>query len=132
MSKAITKEDMALLKEAGEMFNETGCVPGIDGEQVPAERIVPDAKTYISETECFATGQGSPPPLDRRTSRRVIMLAAIPRSRSAAIRCSIHSMGPTRMCCAFAKQKLAASTIKWLKLALSRRKQGFESPRERQ
>ena len=39
MSKAITKEDMALLKEAGEMFNETGCVPGIDGEQVPAERI---------------------------------------------------------------------------------------------
>jgi hypothetical protein len=49
MSKAITKEDMALLKEAGEMFNETGCVPGIDGEQVPAERIVPDAKEYISE-----------------------------------------------------------------------------------
>jgi hypothetical protein len=34
---------MALLKEAGEIFNETGCVPGIDGEQVPAERIVPDA-----------------------------------------------------------------------------------------
>src|SRR5262249_47049168 len=44
------KEDMALLKEASEMFNETGCVPGIDGEQVPAERIVPDAKEYISET----------------------------------------------------------------------------------
>jgi hypothetical protein len=40
---------MALLKEAGEMFNETGCVPGIDGEQVPAERIVPDVKEYISE-----------------------------------------------------------------------------------
>jgi hypothetical protein len=51
MSKAIiTKDDMALLKEAGEMFNETGCVPGIDGEQVPAERIVPDVKEYISET----------------------------------------------------------------------------------
>ena len=50
MSKAITKECMALLKEASEMFNETGCVPGIDGEQVPAERIVPDAKEYISET----------------------------------------------------------------------------------
>jgi hypothetical protein len=51
MSKAIiTKDDMALLKEAGEMFNETGCVPGIDGEQVPAERIVPDAKEYISES----------------------------------------------------------------------------------
>src|SRR5262245_49199508 len=49
VSKAITKEDMALLEEAGEMFNETGCVPGIDGEQVPAERIVPDVKEYISE-----------------------------------------------------------------------------------
>jgi hypothetical protein len=41
---------MALLKEASEIFEETGCVPGIDGEQVPAERIVPDAKEYISET----------------------------------------------------------------------------------
>ena len=51
MSKAIiTKDDMALLKEASEMFDETGCVPGFDGEQVPAERIVPDAKEYISET----------------------------------------------------------------------------------
>jgi hypothetical protein len=50
MSKAITKDDMALLKEASEMFNETGCVPGIDGEQVPAGRIVPDVKEYISET----------------------------------------------------------------------------------
>ena len=49
MSRAITKENMALLKDAGEMFNETGCVPGIDGEQVPAERIVPDVKEYISE-----------------------------------------------------------------------------------
>jgi hypothetical protein len=41
---------MALLKEASEMFDETGCVPGIDGEEVPAERIVPDAREYISET----------------------------------------------------------------------------------
>ena len=41
---------MALLKEAGEMFNETGCVPGVDGEHVPAERIVPDVKEYILET----------------------------------------------------------------------------------
>ena len=49
MSKTITTERMALLKEASEMFDETGCVPGIDGE-VPAERIVPDAKAYISET----------------------------------------------------------------------------------
>jgi hypothetical protein len=31
------------------MFTETGCVPGIDGEEVPAERIVPNAKEYISE-----------------------------------------------------------------------------------
>ena len=50
MSKAVTKEHMAFLKEASEMFNETGCVPGIDGEQVPAEKIVPDVKEYISET----------------------------------------------------------------------------------
>jgi len=50
MSKAIPKEGMALLKEASEMFNETGCVPGIDGEEVPAETIVPDVKEYISET----------------------------------------------------------------------------------
>jgi hypothetical protein len=50
MRKTITKECMALLKEASEMFDETGCVLGIDGEQVPAERIVPDAKEYISET----------------------------------------------------------------------------------
>jgi hypothetical protein len=50
MSKAIPKECMALLKEAGEMFSETGCVPGVDGEEVPAETIVPDAKEYISET----------------------------------------------------------------------------------
>ena len=50
MSKAIPKECMALLQEAIEMFEETGCVPGIDGEEVPAEKIVPDAKEYISET----------------------------------------------------------------------------------
>ncbi len=50
MSKAIPKECMALLKEASEMFHETGCVPGIAGEEVPAETIVPDAKEYISET----------------------------------------------------------------------------------
>ena len=50
MSKAIPNQCMALLTEASEMFDETGCVPGIDGEEVPAERIVPDAKEYISET----------------------------------------------------------------------------------
>jgi hypothetical protein len=49
MSKAITEENMALLKEANEMFNETGCVPRIDGEQVPAERIVPDVKEYLED-----------------------------------------------------------------------------------
>ena len=42
MSKVITKKERSLLEEASEMFEETGCVPGIDGEQVPAERIVPD------------------------------------------------------------------------------------------
>src|SRR5215831_1780325 len=50
MNKAISKKDMALLKEAGEMFKETGCVPGFDGEPMPAERVVPDVKAYISET----------------------------------------------------------------------------------
>ena len=50
MRKVITREEMALLNEAGEMFDETGCVPGIDGEQVPAERLVPDATKYILES----------------------------------------------------------------------------------
>jgi len=50
MSKAIPKQWVALLKEATEMFEETGCLPGIDGEQVSAQTIVPDAKKYISET----------------------------------------------------------------------------------
>jgi hypothetical protein len=50
MSKAITKECMALLKEASEMFDETGCVPGVDGEQVPAEAMVPDAKAYLGDS----------------------------------------------------------------------------------
>jgi hypothetical protein len=50
MRKALTTEGMALLKEASEMFDETGCVPGPDGEQVPAEKMVPDVKEYISET----------------------------------------------------------------------------------
>ena len=49
MSKAIPKECMALLKEASEMFSETGCVPGIDGEEVPAETIVPDAKEHLGD-----------------------------------------------------------------------------------
>ena len=46
----MTTEHMALLKEAGELFNETGCVPGVDGKYVPAETIVPDVKEYILET----------------------------------------------------------------------------------
>jgi len=50
MKKVITKEEMALLNGAGEMFNETGCVPGNDGEQVKAETMVPDAKEYILES----------------------------------------------------------------------------------
>jgi len=50
MRNVITKEEMALLHATGEMFDETGCVPGIDGEQVPAESLVPDAKEYILES----------------------------------------------------------------------------------
>src|SRR5439155_26582674 len=51
MSKTITKDDIALLvADASEMFDETGCIPGIDGEEVPAEGMVPHAKQYISET----------------------------------------------------------------------------------
>jgi hypothetical protein len=50
MSKAITKEVRALLETASEMFDETGCVPDVDGEEVRAETIVPDAKEYISES----------------------------------------------------------------------------------
>ena len=43
MSKATTKEVRALLETASEMFDETGCVPGIDGEEVRAETMVPGA-----------------------------------------------------------------------------------------
>jgi hypothetical protein len=50
MRKVITKDEMALLNAAGEMFDETGCVPGIGGEQVPAESLVPDATKYILES----------------------------------------------------------------------------------
>jgi hypothetical protein len=50
MSKATTKEVTALLETASEMFDETGCVPGIDGEEVPAETMVPHAKEYILES----------------------------------------------------------------------------------
>jgi hypothetical protein len=49
MSKAIPKECLALLTEASELFEQTGCVPDADGEPVPARTIVPDAKEYISE-----------------------------------------------------------------------------------
>ena len=51
MIKLTTKEDVALLvAEATEMFEETGCVPDVDGKNVPAETIVPHAKQYILET----------------------------------------------------------------------------------
>jgi hypothetical protein len=49
MGNALTKEDRALLEKASEIFDETGRVPGFDGEEVPAETMVPDAKEYISE-----------------------------------------------------------------------------------
>jgi hypothetical protein len=44
MSKADIKEYRELLQQASEMFNETGRVPGVDGEEGT------DAKEYISET----------------------------------------------------------------------------------
>jgi hypothetical protein len=51
MIKLTTKEDVALLvEEASEMFEETGCVPDLDGKKVRAEKIVPRAKRYILET----------------------------------------------------------------------------------
>jgi hypothetical protein len=51
MIKLTTKEDVALLTaEASEVFEETGCVPDIDGKNVPAETIAPHAKQYILET----------------------------------------------------------------------------------
>jgi hypothetical protein len=50
MSKAKTKEYEALLEKVSEMFDEAGCVLGIDGEEVLAEKFVPEAKKYISET----------------------------------------------------------------------------------
>jgi hypothetical protein len=50
MIKTIPKECLALLKEASEMFEETGCVPDEDGEPVRAEMTVPDVKEYISKT----------------------------------------------------------------------------------
>jgi hypothetical protein len=51
MVKLTTKEDIALLvEEASEMFDETGCVPDIDGRKVRAEKIIPRAKRYILET----------------------------------------------------------------------------------
>src|SRR5262249_32477434 len=50
MIKLTTKEDIALLvEEASEMFDETGCVPHVDGKKVRAEKIVPREKRYIWE-----------------------------------------------------------------------------------
>ena len=40
MSKAKTKEYEALLEQVSEMFDEAGCVLGIDGEEVLAEKAV--------------------------------------------------------------------------------------------
>jgi hypothetical protein len=50
MGNALTKEARILLEKASEMFVETGCVPGFDGEEVPAETMVPTARDYILET----------------------------------------------------------------------------------
>jgi hypothetical protein len=45
-----TNYKQCLALEVPAFVAETGCVPGIYGEQVPAETIVPNAKAYISET----------------------------------------------------------------------------------
>src|SRR5438477_8370771 len=51
MTKLTTKEDIALLvEEAAEIFEETGCVPDVDGKKIRAEKIVPRAKRYILKT----------------------------------------------------------------------------------
>jgi len=51
MSKAIPKKEVyGASKRSERDVQRTGCVPGFDGEEVPAERIVPDVKEYISET----------------------------------------------------------------------------------
>jgi len=50
MSKTTTKEVRALLETASEMFDETGCVPGINGEEVRADAMLPEAREYISES----------------------------------------------------------------------------------
>src|SRR5215831_13169935 len=50
MSKATTKEVRALLDTASEMFDETGCVPGIDGEEVRAETMVPGMQRNTSRS----------------------------------------------------------------------------------
>jgi hypothetical protein len=89
MSNAILKRCVALLKEASEMFEETGWVPGIDGEAVPAEKIVPEAK----DPRRLEAGPGSnttpprvenfmiaPPlvPINRRVSRAPPLSAPYP------------------------------------------------------
>lgn len=52
MVKLTTKEDIALLvEEASEMFEETGCVPDVDGKKVRAEKIVPRAKRCQNRRE---------------------------------------------------------------------------------
>jgi hypothetical protein len=48
MSNAIPKGCIALLKEASEMFEETGCVPGIDGEE--------DVPSLRTRSRCGGTG----------------------------------------------------------------------------
>jgi hypothetical protein len=41
MIKLTTKEDVALLvEEASEMFEETGCVPDLDGKKVRAQALM--------------------------------------------------------------------------------------------
>jgi hypothetical protein len=50
MSKAKSKEYEALVKKARELLDEAGCMRDMDGEEVLAETLVPEAKEYIAET----------------------------------------------------------------------------------
>ena len=55
MIKLTTKADIELLvEEASEMFEETGCVPDIDGKKIRAEKIVPRAKRVLRTSRAGA------------------------------------------------------------------------------
>ena len=72
MRKVVSKEEMALLNAAGEMFNEMGCVPGVDGEQVLGAAFQRDGKLWTRLSRAlfwpknprFFAANGYDPPYD--------------------------------------------------------------------